>query len=423
MSEVVLFPKLSSALDFSPVSTGGTALAGGPVDAGVAGLGIYAKLPATDPMARRVERFALQAVARKVLPKSRTAACMRNRAKGAQVQIWKSVQHGTACYQGLQTCGSVWTCPVCAAKIAERRKQELVQAMDYHKANGGSVLLLTLTTPHTRADDLEQLLAAQGKALSSFRADRAVKAVLAEMGHIGQVRALEVTHGRKSAHNNGWHPHFHILLFVDFSPMKPTLSSWKERLHARWESYCLKAGLGAPSLRHGIDLQDGSHAERYVSKWGLEDEMTKGHTKKGRDGGESPFDLLRSLLANDGDKQAAALFAEYAKCFKGKQQLSWSNGLKKSLLVESVSDEEILSRADDKAVFLCQLSVEDWRKVIKRNAQGELLLVAVQKGIEGVLEFLNFLSQRDSPVRVLVAGDGARMPCLGRDVCSSPYHA
>ena len=101
-------------------------------------------------MARRVERFALQSVARDILPDSRTAKCLRIRAYDKDVEVWKSKSHGTASYGGLQTCGSVWTCPICAAKIAERRRLEIQAAMAQHRAQGGEVHLLTLTTPHTR---------------------------------------------------------------------------------------------------------------------------------------------------------------------------------------------------------------------------------------------------------------------------------
>ena len=64
----------------------------------------------------------------------------------------------------------------------------------------------------------------------------------------------------------------------------------------RWAFYCEKAGLGTPSYAHGIKLDDGTKASDYVTKWGLEDEMTKGHTKKAKAGGETPFDLLRAAL-------------------------------------------------------------------------------------------------------------------------------
>ena len=81
----------------------------------VGALGINAKLRATseNPMVRRVERFALQSVARDILPGSRTAKCLRIRAHDKDVQVWKSKNHKTASYGGLQTCGSVWVCPVC----------------------------------------------------------------------------------------------------------------------------------------------------------------------------------------------------------------------------------------------------------------------------------------------------------------------
>ena len=106
-----------------------------------------------------------------------------------------------------------------------------------------------------------------------------------EMGYIGQIRGYETTHGRKGT-NNGWHPHFHFLQFV---MVKGTLrSSWT----GKRGSICggmptAKRPDSAPSFQHGIDLRDGSFASNYVAKWGLEDEMTKGHIKKGKAGGNA----------------------------------------------------------------------------------------------------------------------------------------
>lgn len=347
--------------------------------------------PLSSPMVGRVQRFALQSVARSILPQSRTARCLRVRAHDQDVAVWKSLTHGTATYRGLQTCGSVWTCPVCAAKIAERRRGELVQAMELHKSQGGFVSLLTLTTPHQRGDDLAALLKQQGAALQAFLRDRAVKAVFAEMGYIGQIRALEVTHGRKSAKNNGWHPHFHILQFHQVKGSEADRKDWTARLYLRWEAYCLKAGLGSPSYAHGIKLDDGSRAAQYVSKWGLEDEMTKGHTKKAKAGGETPFDLLRSVLADGADKQGAALFQEFAKCFKGKRQLSWSSGLKARLLVEDKDDEELANEVEDRAVLLGLLSIDQWRDVLKVDGRGVLLEIAACSGWSAVQQYLHFI--------------------------------
>jgi hypothetical protein len=344
------------------------------------------------PMDSRVQRFALQSIARKFLPKFRTASCMRWRQKDKHVEVWQSKEFKTASYGGLQTCGSVWACPVCAAKIAERRRSEIISAMTLHKAAGGSVTLLTLTAPHSRTDKLSDLLQNQSKALRYFWADRSSREIFKQMGIIGQIRALEVTHGRKSASNNGWHPHYHILQFGGlkgaFTPFQ--LYEWADSLYVRWASCCVRAGLGEPSRLHGLKLDDGSKASAYVAKWGLEDEMTKGHTKKSAQG-ETPFDFLRSHLADSSDKQAGILFKEFAESFKGKRQLHWSHGLKKHFKIGESTDEELSLQLDDCAELLGRITPEQWRAVLKADLRGELLLVAAAGGWSAVILLLEQL--------------------------------
>ncbi|GAA4758231.1 SulP family inorganic anion transporter [Actinomycetospora chibensis] len=60
----------------------------------------------------------------------------------------------TAGYSGLASCGSVWCCPQCAAKIATRRADELSKVMRAVDEAGGSAFLLTLTMRHARGDRL-----------------------------------------------------------------------------------------------------------------------------------------------------------------------------------------------------------------------------------------------------------------------------
>lgn len=357
-------------------------------------LGINAKSQA-NRMDTRVARFSLQSAARSIIPKSRTAKCLRIRSYNSNVEVWKHHEHGTAAFSGLQTCGSVWSCPVCAAKVAERRRAELQAAMASHRAGAGAVLLLTLTTPHQKTDKLSELLEMQSKALARFWADRAVKAVFVEMGSIGHVRALEVTHGRKSPSNNGWHPHYHCLMFcgsgVDLARFDgPQRMDWAVRLYMRWAACCVKSGLGEPSFAHGLKLDDGTKAGNYAAKWGLEDEMTKGHTKKALHG-ETPFDFLRAYLADGTDKQAAALFAEFSETFKGKRQLNWSRGLKARFAIEEASDEELSTRVEESAVLLGALTVDQWRDVLKVDGRATVLEIAARSGWHEVQRYLWFI--------------------------------
>ena len=365
--------------------------------------------PAFNPMDNRVSRFILQSVARSLFPKSRIDKCLRLRQKGKDIQVWKSNEHKTTSFAGLQTCGSVWRCPVCSAKIAERRRVEIVAAMASHKAAGGVVNMLTLTAPHQVKDNLADLLAKQAKALRLFWSDKVVIAIFKEMGVIGQIRALEVTHGRKSEQNNGWHPHYHVLQFggvgVDLVRFDAAqMKDWQVRLYLRWAARCVKAGLGEPSYAHGLKLDDGSKAAKYVSKWGLEDEMTKGHTKKALHG-ETPFDFLRSYLADKNDKQAAALFIEFAETFEGKRQLHWSKGLKKRYAIGEKTDEELAAVQDDFARLLGTITLEQWRDVLAVDGRGVVLAVAASSGWDAVLFYLASIKRDLSHERTGDGGD------------------
>ncbi len=346
-----------------------------------------------DPMFFRVQRFALQSVVKDLMGSSRTAKCLRWRQKGAMVQVWKSHEYRTASYSGLQTCGSVWACPVCAAKIAERRRSEILAAMAAHKANGGGVFLLTLTAPHQRGDCIGELLVKHGQALRRFWSLKAVRQVLADMGNVGQIRAAEVTHGRLSEFNNGWHPHHHVLLFVGGGVVdEATRKDWAVRLYLQWAASCEAFGLGVPSFVHGLKLDDGSKASAYVSKWGLEDELTKGHTKKASKG-ETPFDFLRAILADASDKEAGRLFVEFAEAFKGKRQLIWSPGLKRRFAIGELSDEELAAKQDDLARLLGSLTVTQWRDVLRVDGRGLVLQLAASGGWDAVERYLAAIKQ------------------------------
>jgi len=341
----------------------------------------------------RAERFALQSVSRSILPNSRTAVCLRHRVKGREIEVYRSTEFGATSFAGLQTCGSVWACPVCASKIAERRRAEIQVAVAIHKAQGGSVLLLTLTNPHYASTKLGELLEGQRKALHAFQRNRAGREWFKALGCVGHIRTLEVTHGA-----NGWHPHFHILLFIDakvgaseFAVGGPAAPAFFLRGADAWREACRRSGLPVPSYEHGFRLDDGSKAAKYVSKWGLEDEMTKGHIKKGRKESCTPFDLLRRVLADGKDKEAARLFREFATEFKGSRQLVWSRGLKACFQVVEMNDEEITQKIETEAVVLGRITVAEWRCVLAADGRA-LVLELARSGWELVRLYLDRLS-------------------------------
>ena len=280
-----------------------------------------------------------------------------------------------AFHQGQETCGSVWQCPVCAAKIAERRRIELQEAMNNAKQMGLTVLMLTLTVRHGMGDDVNDILKKMLKALAAIMSGRKGEAIRKQIGKVGHVRVLEVTHG-----SNGFHPHFHILLFIE----KPVPAKVVEDLFAQyWIDQCVKAGLPVPVREIACNVQSGDKAQNYISKWGMIDEMTRGHIKKGRaaegaDGGaagRTPWQLLDD--SRNGDPVAGKLFIVYAAAFYNKRQLVWSRGLRDLLgLDKQMSDQEIVDAPDDvKATPIVTLQDHQINVLIKMKLLDKVLEV------------------------------------------------
>jgi hypothetical protein len=298
-------------------------------------------------------------------------------------------QNGKAYYQGLQVCSSVWACPVCAAKITERRRLELVSAMEEAKRQDLQPYLLTLTVPHGLADSLDQVLTKLRKAWRSMQSDRAGIAFWRRAGVEGHIRALEVTDGE-----NGWHPHLHVLLFV--GTPEPMFKAQAEASKL-WQHCATKAGLPTPHPEYGCRLDDGSKAALYVSKWGIESELTKGHVKKSQ-AGNSIWDLLRKIREGSEDKKrCAARFIEFAQAFKGQKQLVWSKGLKARLQVVEMEDEELANAPDDEAsLLLASLTDEDWDRVTFAKMESAILDLA-ETCPEAILSLVRSLPCRPKP--------------------------
>lgn len=343
-----------------------------------------------DPRQFRWERFALKSVVNRLLPTSRTSKCMRWRVPHKQLQVLKSREHNKAFFSGLEVCASVWACPVCAAKISERRRAELVTALALAKARGWDVFMMTLTIPHGMGDELSALLEQIHKAWRSTSTSRAGQKLRKLLGVRGTVRALEVTHGQ-----NGFHPHLHVLLFLDqdFSPQ-----SVQNAFAPLWQQACERVGLPRPSDAHGCRVDDGSHAAKYAAKWGLESELTKSHTKKGKSGSRTPWDFLRSVLGKlEGWEQSAHLFRTYAEAFKGKRQLYWSNGLRDLLAMGAEeTDKETAEKEIDRSYALADLTADHWRAILRTKSESAVLDIAEAhpEALPAMLESLCLRYQR-----------------------------
>jgi hypothetical protein len=343
---------------------------------------------------RRADRYASRQALHNVSTLRRVRACGRSRIS-TEAGVTVHVGDDRAHFSNVQLCGSIWACPVCSAKIRNERTEEVRQALGVHVARGGAAVMLTFTVAHHRRHSLGELLGVVRDAWRYLLTGPTWKATREALGVAGVVRSLEITHGV-----NGWHPHLHVLAFVDQAGV---LDELRGTLEARWLGYLRRSGFGAlPGIAvQGSAVHDLDGAAEYVGKVQDDDEhalrgfaleVTRHDLKdsrRARQGGATPFGLLRGFRET-GDMALVGLWEEYERCTKGKRAITWSVGLRDALgLGQARTDEEI---AADEApgVPLCTIPAPTWAKLgAIRNGPLAVLRGAEVAGVVGVVEVLD----------------------------------
>lgn len=343
-----------------------------------------------DKAAQRKARYALrQGLSRLTLTPSRVAKCGRVRIG----DVWVETKAGRAYYTGVLSCGAVWLCPVCAAKIAMRRTAEVERVLSAHLAAGGGVEFVTTTMPHGFGDLLAVTRRVAADSWRRVLQSRGYRAIKDAVGIAGVIRTLEVTHGR-----NGWHPHFHALVLTERPLSDDERAQLLAHIFAAWRSAVVHAGQPAPLPEYTtIDaVRDVSDVAAYVTKVKVALEVTQGAAKLGRRPGQrTPFAVLADFLEH-GDADDLAVWQEWQRGIKGAKQLTWSKGLRERYRVADVTDEALAAEAVD-GEKLAPLTAEEFKAVCRTSAGACAVLEAAERG--GV-----------DAVRLLVAALVAEMP-------------
>jgi hypothetical protein len=324
----------------------------------------------------------------------KTAKCfLVPKTRNGTVVIEYDYENNKARYGGLQTCTSVWACPVHSWQISKGRRDELVKAaaimeQDYYSLHA------VFTMSHSINDMLYHSLPALLSALQRFRSGKAWKDFRARVGYAFDVQALEATYG----FSNGWHPHKHWLPFfhkkivdqltfqdqntgVEIYGIEALRAIFDDFATKRWMDVLVKDGRGfSASEERGVVVKNTeSGITDYIAKFGtlpkkyrIEDEVARGHIKSGRSTKKNPrftpFQLLEEYTFQSAD-WAGQVWLDYALAFKSKQQLRYSRGFKPFLSengLDILTDEQLIEEAEYSPLFapLLMLETPQWRQLI-----------------------------------------------------------
>lgn len=239
--------------------------------------------------------------------------------------------------EGLSKCDLRWVCPCCTRKHSEASRVQLNAALAQARKLGFISVMMTLTARHKKSDDLKklwgQLMAADYKMKKSRKWKKLNKTLLR-----GFAKAVEITYG-----DNGWHPHFHIILMIDVRTEALAIEA-VEDLKTEWLHQLNVAGLDGTSPaaeKRSFDVRGASATGEYITKWGAAEEMTLNTEKVGKSKGRNPWQLLRNARTNENEKErmkSGALWYEFIQVSKGVHQLQQNPEFRK--LVKAYEPEE-----------------------------------------------------------------------------------
>lgn len=236
-------------------------------------------------------------------------------------------RHASA--RGLVSCSSVWCCPVCSAHIRAERAGELAEGVSNFRADGGTLLFLTLTVQHQRGDALADLLDAIYAAWRKVQQSSGWRTRRERLAILGFVRALEVTFSKRA----GWHPHVHLLLFVGGTLSTDEVDELRDWTTSQWIKQLRTMGRDAvegPAVDLRRVTDDAGAYERLagytVKGETIHLEVARSDIKQGRWSSLSPLELLDA--AADGETWALQAWWEYEASTSRRRAIEWSRGLR-----------------------------------------------------------------------------------------------
>lgn len=291
------------------------------------------------------------------------------------VQIKFSLEKKRAFYSGLATCGSVWDCPICSAKISARRGEEINEGVNNWIESGGAIVMITYTLRHNLGDRLENLSRVLTDGIRFVHSGAPYARFKKQFGVKGSITATEVLYNSE----NGWHIHKHQILFIDRKKINtPLMQIW---LYERYERYLESKGYSSVD---GVGVvvsdlvTDKSTVPGYITKWGIEKELTALDHKVSK--GYTPFELLDN-------PENEEIYAEYSRTMYGKRRLVWSRGLRSLLgLGIELSDEELAEQQEllgADIVVLRNIEVHEWHYIREHGLRCQVL----EKAEQGEEEF------------------------------------
>ena len=275
---------------------------------------------------------------------------------------------GRAHYHNLQTCNLGWLCPICAAKISRKRRDQLTKAVNIMQERGAHTAFITYTVQHKASDSFETVRRWITDAHSQMHSHRQWSLIQERYGWLGSIKATEPLYGA-----NGWHYHLHEIAFLDTNYER---AEFERRLSDRWDNQLFRVG-AAQIDGIGLTVKKADREVRkYITKWGLVPELTNYTSKGAAGGGVWPFQFA-DIVYREPDRYnwARDKYQEYSEGIAGAKRLLAGKEIRK--IVKEV--DAGVEKKDRLYPIVANLTLDQMR-IITTTGKRVKCLMAIEDG-------------------------------------------
>lgn len=234
-------------------------------------------------------------------------------------------------------CDNRWICPQCTPRLARHRAWQIDKALERHRADGGGVVMLTVTVEHRPNESLASSWAKLDATRNMWKGRSSEHLRDGVLGRIIGTHVIWTVEG-------GWHPHHHQLLLtyepwgdVECADFIRRVGDWFKRSRRKTQPRSTVPSarpLPVPSSIPGVDwdvrmdvtprkLDDGEYLANPEQHYPWK---VKANDTEGRQSW-TPLQLVHEADAAGGWSQWHPLAWEAQTASHGRAPIMWSPGL------------------------------------------------------------------------------------------------
>lgn len=303
---------------------------------------------------------------------------------------------GRSKVRNVKTCGLRHECANCAQHGLVEREVQVEGDVDVWLGSGRSVVSATFSLPHGPQDRLSKLTRwLEAGTEAAIRKGRPARRIKAEYEIVAVDRTNETTRTDAA----GWHPHVHLLLYVDGPISDERLAALRADLEAAYLRALSREGALVSRLTAWAAEKVAVHVQRVTSARSAATYLVKRPVENGKATGQ--FTVLAALHQHrkacetrrgcDVCRRLVAIWREYIKHFHQSPRFTAPKNIDRLLRERGLTRPDRGRTMPTPERDICRVDGKAWDLAARFEATGDLRAASLDGGLSAVRRVVSHL--------------------------------